>query len=206
METRGRRSTRQDSRNEERLSSRCFKRWSTAGQPRVVNPQSGLTMVCFVRASGGSSRTVVFRAQGVGYESSRLGGTASPRPSRIAPASCQERRELLTNRSSTAHCFPSSVLIGFRLFVLPKRFSGQLSSMPWGARGTGVSWANRPVGVPPCPAPPCPADPHCAAPHRPACGMSGFWIRQFRIRLAPVCEVCSFFPDMPCMKKAYKDK
>ena len=49
--------------------------------------------------------------------------------------------------------------------------------MPWKARGTVVSWANRPLGVPSCPAPPCPAALPCAALPRPARGMSGFWIR-----------------------------
>ena len=44
--------------------------------------------------------------------------------------------------------------MGFRLFVLPKNRSGQLSSMLWRARGPVASWANRPVGVPSCPAPP----------------------------------------------------
>ena len=49
---------------------------------------------------------------------------------------------------------------------------------PLSARGAVVSWANRSVGVPSCPAPPRPAAPPCAAPTRPARGMSGFWIRQ----------------------------
>ena len=64
----------------------------------------------------------------------------------------------LTNRLSTA-CqpvifFPHSVYIGFRLFVLLERSSGDVSSMPWGVRGTHVSWANCFVCVPTCPAPP----------------------------------------------------
>ena len=49
--------------------------------------------------------------------------------------------------------------------------------MPLTARGTVVSWANRPVGIPSYPAPPRPAAPPYAAPLRPARGMSGFWIR-----------------------------
>ena len=71
-----------------------------------------------------------------------------------------------------------SVYIGFSLFVQPKRRSGQLPSMPWRARGTVVFCANRPVGVPSCPAPARPAAPPCAAPPRPAHGVSGFWTRQ----------------------------
>ena len=54
------------------------------------------------------------------------------------------------NRSSTAGFVPPTVYIGFPLFVLPKRCSRQLSSMPWRARGTVVFYANKPVGVPPC--------------------------------------------------------
>ena len=62
------------------------------------------------------------------------------------------------NRLSTAGFVPPSVYMGFPLFVLPKRRSGQLSSMPRRARWSVVFWANRPVGVlsyVPGPAPPC---------------------------------------------------
>ena len=65
----------------------------------------------------------------------------------------------LTNRLKTA-CqplvwFPHSVYIGFCLFVLLERRSGDVSSMPWGVRGALVSWANCCVGaVLPGPAPP----------------------------------------------------
>ena len=51
------------------------------------------------------------------------------------------------------------------------------------ARGSVVSWANRPVGDPSCSAPPCPAALLCAALPRPARGMSGFWIRQMNVCL-----------------------
>ena len=67
----------------------------------------------------------------------------------------QERRAavvLQINRWSTAGFVPPSVYIRFRLFALPKNRSGQLSSMFRVVRGTVVSWANRPVGVPSCPA------------------------------------------------------
>ena len=48
--------------------------------------------------------------------------------------------------------------MGFRLFVLLGRRSGDVSSMLWGTRGTLVSWANCCVCVPPSPAPPrCPS-------------------------------------------------
>ena len=93
----------------------------------------------------------------------------------------QERRVGLvprTNRWSTAVFVPPSVYIGFRLFVLLKSRSGQVCSMLWKVRGTVVSWANRSVGAPSCPAPPRPAAPPCAAPTRLARGTSGFWIRQ----------------------------
>ena len=42
--------------------------------------------------------------------------------------------------------------VGFRLFVLPKGRSGQMSSMLLRKRKSVVPWANRSVGVPPCPA------------------------------------------------------
>ena len=61
---------------------------------------------------------------------------------------------------------------------------------PWGAEGTVVSWANRPVGVPLCPAPLRPAAPPCAAPPGPARGMSGFWIRQLAY-----CPMAWFSPS-----------
>ena len=64
----------------------------------------------------------------------------------------------LINRSSTGRFVLPSVYIGFRLFVLPKKPPGRLSSMPWGARGSVVSWANRLAGVPARPAPPRPAE------------------------------------------------
>ena len=62
--------------------------------------------------------------------------------------------ELLINRLSTGRCVTPSFEIGFRLFVLLGRRSGELSAMPWRVRGTLVSWANCFVGVPSCPAPP----------------------------------------------------
>ena len=62
--------------------------------------------------------------------------------------------------------------------MLPKGRSGLLSTMPWGARGPAVPWANRSVGVQSCLAPLRPATPPCAAPSRTARGMSGFWTRQ----------------------------
>ena len=71
----------------------------------------------------------------------------------------------LINRGSTAGFLPPTVYIGIPLFVLPKRCSGQLSSMPWGARGTVVSCANKPVGVPSCRA--RPAQPPRRAPPDP---------------------------------------
>ena len=84
----------------------------------------------------------------------------------------------LINRWSTAGFVPPSVCIGIRVFVLPETCAGGFLSMVWRVTGTFVFWANRPVGVPSCPSPPRPAAPPCTAPSRPACGMSGFWIRQ----------------------------
>ena len=67
---------------------------------------------------------------------------------------------------------------GFRAFVLLKSRSGQVCPMHWRVQGGSVSWANRYVGVPSCPAPPSPAALPYAAPPRPARGMSGSWNQQ----------------------------
>ena len=68
--------------------------------------------------------------------------------------SSQEQRALLVpriNRSSTAGqpriLFPHSVYIGFRLFVLLERRSGNMFSMLWRVRGRLVPCANCSVGV-----------------------------------------------------------
>ena len=55
--------------------------------------------------------------------------------------------------------------MGFCLFVLPETRSGGLSSIVSRVRGTVVSWANWPVGVPFCLSRPAP--PSCRAPPRP---------------------------------------
>ena len=76
----------------------------------------------------------------------------------------------LINRGSTAGFVPPTVYIGTPLIVLPKNCSEKLSSMPWKARKTVVSCANKPVGVPSCRArpaqpprraPPDPTHPWC---------------------------------------------
>ena len=83
------------------------------------------------------------------------------------------------NRGKTAGqpliLFLRSVYIGFRLFVLLERRSGDVSSMPWRVRGTLVSWAISSVGTQSYPTPPRRPP---GAPTRTARGMSGFWIRQ----------------------------
>ena len=106
--------------------------------------------------------------------------------------------QTVINRSSTARCVLPSVYIGFRSFVLPKRFSGQFSSMPWRARGSVVSWANRPVGVPSCPAPPCPAPrraPPCSDPPR-VC--PGFGFDRITNVLCFFCRFWFFFRCLFC--------
>ena len=75
----------------------------------------------------------------------------------------------LVNRGSTAGFVSPSVYIGFRLFVLAKRQEGRLSP---GRIDPSASASPR--------RPPRPAAPPCAAPPRPACGVSGLWIRQMR--------------------------
>ena len=58
------------------------------------------------------------------------------------------------NRLSTAGFVPLSVYIGFRLFVLLGKRSGDVSSMLWRVRRRLVSWANSSVGIQSCPTPP----------------------------------------------------
>ena len=108
------------------------------------------------------------------------------------PSSRRPRMNRLSTARQPRFVFLHSVYIGFRLFALPKRRSGQLSSMPWKpwrAMGTVASWANRPVGVQSCPAPLRPAAPPCASPPRPARGMSGLWIRQVANKFQVVSQV-----------------
>ena len=86
----------------------------------------------------------------------------------VTLVSSQEQRALLVpviSRSSTGRFVPATVYIRIPLFVLPKRCSGDLSSMPWRARGTVVSCANKRVGVPCCRA--RPAQPPRRAPPDP---------------------------------------
>ena len=55
----------------------------------------------------------------------------------------------------------------------------------WRAKRKVDPWANRPVGVPFCPAPLRPVASLCAAPPRPARGISGFRILQSVLLLLP---------------------
>ena len=85
--------------------------------------------------------------------------------------SSQQRRALLVprlnrgstggqprfNRWSTAGFVPPPVYTGFPLFVLAKRRSEQLFTVPWRARGTVGSRADRNVGTLFCLASPRPA-------------------------------------------------
>ena len=95
------------------------------------------------------------------------------------------------NRLSTAGFVPPSVYIGFRLFVLLGRRSGDVSSMLWRMRRR--LFPRRTVLLANSPARPRPATPPCA-PTRPARGMSGFWARQVRYEL-----------DCSCFRKDVQD-
>ena len=64
-----------------------------------------------------------------------------------------------------------------------------LSLVPWRARETVVSWANRPAGVPSRFAAPLSTAPPCAAPPRAARGLSQLWIRQAMVYVI----VCMLF-------------
>ena len=115
--------------------------------------------------------------------------------------SSQERRTLLVPRnkplincSSTAGCVLPSVYMGFRLFVLPKKTFTTVSTMLWRAKRAVVSWANRPVGVPSCPAPPRPAALPCAVQPRPARGIYD--------QVLDSTNIC--YPDMLALKRITK--
>ena len=74
----------------------------------------------------------------------------------VTLASNQEQRALfvpLINPWSTAGFVPSSVYLRFALFVLPNGSPPPLFLIRQRVKGTVVSWANRHVGVPFCPAP-----------------------------------------------------
>ena len=153
----------------------------------------GLRRISFVRASEESFRIVVCGAlevlEGQGtvlsWANRPVGVPSWPTSLRRATPPCAAPPRPAYGKSGF---WTRQVCMGFRLFVLPKNRSGQSSTIPWRATGSVVPWANRPVGVPscpapPCPAPPCPAPPRpaaplCAAPPRPARRMSEFWIQQ----------------------------
>ena len=94
--------------------------------------------------------------------------------------SSQERRALavpLMNRWSIADFVPPSVYIGFRLFVLPKRCSGKCFRFAGGHEGRLSPGGIDPTAFRPT-QPRSPRSPAVRGPTRPACSVSGFWIRQ----------------------------
>ena len=76
----------------------------------------------------------------------------------VGPLPSSQKRRIAAapriNCSSTGRFVPPSIYIGFCLFVHLGICSGDLYSIPWAARQSVVSLANRPVGLPSCPAPP----------------------------------------------------
>ena len=86
--------------------------------------------------------------------------------------------------------FFGSVYMGFNPIVVPKVHPGRMSSSFWAV----LPWPN-------CFAAALPRSARHASPqttpHGAACGMSGFF------NFANKCEL---FPDMPCMKRVYRDK
>ena len=139
----------------------------------------GLHRISLVRASGESFRRRVFDALEGTRGAYLLGELFCRRPVLPSPAP-PPRRAPRPDPPVVCPGFglDKSVYIRFTLLVLPRGRSGQLSSMPWGARGSVVSWANRPFGVRSCPVRPRPAAPLRAAPNRSTRGMSRFWVRQ----------------------------
>ena len=102
-------------------------------------------------------------------------------------------------------------LNGNSLFLFPMKRPEQIFTMPWRpwkANGMAISYANRFVGVPPCPARSAP--PPRAAPPRPArhihftctC-LSGFWIQQIHhlpVRRTPGCPGFGFDKYTTCAR------
>ena len=106
--------------------------------------------------------------------------------------SSQERRAAVVpwiSRGSTRRFVAPSVNMGFSLLVLQETRPAGFLRSSGGYEGTLSPWADRPVGVPSCPAPPRPPVPRCAAPSRPARGMSGFWIRQIITLVTPIVVI-----------------
>ena len=123
-----------------------------------------------------------------GLGARRSGGAGSGRRCRAD--------NLVMNGLSTAGFVPPSVYIRFPVFFLTKVHSGQLTTIPWRARGTVGLWATRPVGILFCPAPPRPTDPPRSARNQTSRGMLGFLTRQVNV----------FFPDILGMKRVYKNE
>ena len=123
----------------------------------------------------------------------------------------------MINRGSTGRFVPSTVYIGFPLFVLAKRRSEQLLTLRWKARGAVGFQGDRNVGTLFCPASPRPAV-RPAPLTRPARCVSGFWTRQVlscanincsgysALRLIFDASFINLLPDIPCMKRVYKYK
>ena len=128
----------------------------------------------------------------------------------------------LVSRGSTADFVPPSVYIGFRLFVLLGRRSSDVSSMPRMVRWTFASWANSSVGTQSCPTLPGRSAGR-PDPTRPwyvrvldstnrislVCASGETFTRRVLAALGSRREACFLgeqFPDMPCMKRVYKDK
>ena len=107
------------------------------------------------------------------YKDKKSVGTLVSNQERIAAVVPLINR-LLTARQPVI-VFPHRFTWDFLCPFSQKSRSGLLPSMPWRARWTVISWANRSVGVPNCLAPLRPATPPYAAPSRTADGMSGFW-------------------------------
>ena len=178
------------------LAVPVINRGETGGQPvvnRTLCSSTGLHRIPFARACEETSRTVFYSM----LEAQR--GCWFPRRPKcrhlVLPSVAPLRRPPCAVPTRPACCvsgfWTRQVYIGFALLVLPKRRSGQVSSMLWTAGWLFVSWANQSVGVPKCLAPLRPATPPCAAPPRPARGMSGFRIRQ--VGLHRILFVCACY-------------
>ena len=126
----------------------------------------------------------------------------------------------MINRWSTGRFVPPPVYIGFYigfpLFVLAKSRSEQFFTVPWRARETVGFRTNRSVGTLFCPASPRPTIDR-RAPRRPdppvVCPGFGLdrcvhlqSVREDLLTVRELPQPVREFPDMPCMKRVYKDK
>ena len=144
-------------------------RLSTGRQPDVLFPlrfKSDFLCSCFrvLPKSRSGQLSTTPRGQEGRLSSGRTDPLAS-RPTRTAPPLRRASPRPAPTHPWYVRVLDSTNLMHGISFVRASEKSFRtVSSMLRGAKGTGVFWANRPVGVPSYPVPPRPAAPPCAVP------------------------------------------